>query len=318
MKLLVAYLLGRERAGNGPVDAIIEITSRCNLDCLQCRRRELVTHPADMPLSLFRTAVDSLSPYLELAYLFGWGEPLLWPHLTDALMLTRRKRIRRNITTNIMLLHGDRAEQLAQSEADIVVLALDSHDPQVYEKYRLGARFSIAIQNIHDFLNRCKELKSRSHIILQMIRYPETSGKEKDYVAFASQFGKVSPTFRRYFDPSEAVRTAGSRAYRACPLLWRGPLYIRSDGMVFPCCIKLDCSLGNIDRTSVSEMWNGRKMRDLRRQHTNGQINTIPQCATCYHSNPHAYPGVYAVLSYLLDSYHTHILMLWVEKFRHA
>ncbi|MCE5262209.1 MAG: radical SAM protein [Deltaproteobacteria bacterium] len=71
----------------------------------------------------------------------------------------------------------------------------------------------------------------------------------------------------------------------ACPLVFRS-MYIRSNGMVKPCCFALDdpeLSMGELRSQSIQAIWNGAQYHALRRTHLLGEA--APVCARCFEFN---------------------------------
>jgi hypothetical protein len=306
LRLLKSYAFGSQYAGAGPPDALIEVTSHCNLACPECRRTELVGKPGHMKWEVFESALRSGSGHLELAFLFGWGEPLLWPHLFQGIQSARKQGIRTSVSTNITMLKGELARKMASCGPDILTLAMDSHVKEIYEKYRSGADFDEVYGNLKEFLRESRQVRSRSHLVLQMICSPEASKTAGDYKTFSKQFPDAEIRYRRFRPARPAGDAAPQR--RPCPVLWRGPAYVRSDGRVFPCCILQDQELGNVLQTDLRTLWNSEKMRQLRLMHSTGRIHELKECSTCYHSDPQEYSRLSAMAGFLCSSY-------WARRF---
>jgi radical SAM protein with 4Fe4S-binding SPASM domain len=315
LRLLKCYASGKEVTGSGPSDVLIEVTSRCNLACPECRREEFVSKLGHMSWNVFESALDSAAPDLELAFLFGWGEPLLWPRLVAGIEFARARGIRTSLSTNITLLKGALARKLAACGPDILTLALDSHLKNVYEHYRRGASLERTLCNLRDFFAECKRARSKSRIVLQMICSPEASRDAAGYKAFAGQFPGIDIRYR-LFKPAHAVSAPPER--RPCPILWRGPAYVRSDGQVFPCCILQDQPLGSVMDSSLRALWNSKRMRSLRKLHAAGRINELKECSTCYHTDPQEYPRYSVLAGFLFASYRLRRIIPIVETLRMA
>jgi radical SAM protein with 4Fe4S-binding SPASM domain len=306
LRLLSSYLFGSDLAVSGPLDVLAEVTSHCNLACPECRRLELVEKPGHMQWHVFESILHGGSDHLELAFLFGWGEPLLWPNLIEGIQLARKLKIRTSISTNITMLKGELARRIARCGPDILTLALDSHVKQVYEHYRKGADFDEVHRNLSEFIRISREHRNRSQLVLQMICSPDTSGKSSGYETFARQFPRTEIRFRRYRPAQPSPESTANRR-RPCPVIWRGPAYVREDGEVFPCCILLDRPLGNILHSDLKTLWNSEKMRVLRQIHSSGRINEIKECSGCYHSDPREYSRLTVLAGFLWSSY-------WVRR----
>lgn len=313
LHLLKCYAAGLAGTRVGPPDVLIEVTSRCNLACPECRRAEFVGRLGNMRWDVFESALQSGKEHLELAFLFGWGEPLLWPHLLKGIASARNRGIRTSISTNITVLRGELARKIAASGPDILTLALDSHVKDVYERYRKGADFDLVCGNLEEFVAECRRARSRSHLVLQMICSPEASTKAVEYKTFARRFPDVEIRYRR-FKPS--CPAAGPLRRRPCPVLWRGPAYVRSDGQVFPCCILQDQPLGSVVDKDLRTLWNGETMQRLRQMHSSGRIHELKECSTCYHSDPQEYGRFSVLAGFLFNSYWTRRFIPFTERVR--
>ena len=118
---------------------IVEITSRCNLNCPVC----LVDAGKawDMPLDEFRVLLDRLiraEKQVDVLNLSG-GEPLMHPGLLAFVdeALSRPAIVRVSISTNGLLLTGNPALREALRERNVVVsLQFDGFDDKAYELLR--------------------------------------------------------------------------------------------------------------------------------------------------------------------------------------
>jgi len=75
-----------------------------------------------------------------------------------------------------------------------------------------------------------------------------------------------------------------------CHYLWRGPMYVKQNGDVYPCCqsYMLDGGpLGNLGAQSLVEIWNGDAMGEMRRLHAAGQGGQVEVCGRCCTTIPH-------------------------------
>jgi radical SAM protein with 4Fe4S-binding SPASM domain len=107
-----------------------------------------------------------------------------------------------------------------------------------------------------------------------------------------------------------AARSSGRR----CHYLWRGALYVKHNGDVYPCCqsYMLDGEpVGNLARQSLPEIFNGEPMRRMRRLHAQRRAGEIGICARCCTAIPHA---VLAAGSLLLHGRVVRALLPWVER----
>jgi radical SAM protein with 4Fe4S-binding SPASM domain len=72
-----------------------------------------------------------------------------------------------------------------------------------------------------------------------------------------------------------------------CHLLWRGPMYVRYDGLAYPCCYMWEePPLGDLTKQSVMEVWNSDNMVKLREAHLKGDLKEYPVCQNCQAARP--------------------------------
>ena len=313
LRLLASYASGSARPDVGSPDVLIEVTSRCNLACPECRRVEFAGKGGHMKWSVFKSVLQAGAGSVELAFLFGWGEPLLWPHLLAGIASARARGIRTSVSTNATLLQGELARHMARSGPDILTLALDSHVKDVYERYRKGAHFEEVCRNAREFIAEVRRSHGRSRVVLQMICTPEASPMASEYRTFAKQFREAEVRYRR-FKPACAGEVPARR--RPCPVLWRGPAYVRSDGTVFPCCVLQDQPLGSVVGGDLRALWNGERMQQLRSMHSSGRIHELKECSTCYHSDPGEYSTLSALAGFLCSSYWARRCIPFAERLR--
>ncbi|HUB31766.1 MAG TPA: SPASM domain-containing protein, partial [Bryobacteraceae bacterium] len=71
-----------------------------------------------------------------------------------------------------------------------------------------------------------------------------------------------------------------------------GPLYVRQNGDVYPCCqsyiLKGEGPIGNLETESLAAIWNSDEMERMRRLHVTGRAGEIDVCARCCTTIPHA------------------------------
>ncbi len=64
-------------------------------------------------------------------------------------------------------------------------------------------------------------------------------------------------------------------------------MYVRYDGEAFPCCYTFrEESLGNLKEDRLEDLWNSRKMIEMRDAHQRGDLSGFPVCQTCQARQP--------------------------------
>jgi radical SAM protein with 4Fe4S-binding SPASM domain len=75
-----------------------------------------------------------------------------------------------------------------------------------------------------------------------------------------------------------------------CHYLWRGPMYVKHNGDVYPCCqsYMLNGSpVGRIGEKPLEAIWNSEEMVRMRQLHVTGRAGEIEICSRCCTTIPH-------------------------------
>ncbi|HBZ55990.1 MAG TPA: hypothetical protein DEO88_11350, partial [Syntrophobacteraceae bacterium] len=126
----------------------VELTTRCPLRCRMCIRQGLDDWQAqDMDFDHFR----NLSPYfrhVSNVVLEGWGEPLIYPHLLDAVRLVKSQGARAGFVTSGYGLTRDYGANLLRSGLDFIGFSLAGASASTHEAIRTGSRHDQLLQAI--------------------------------------------------------------------------------------------------------------------------------------------------------------------------
>ncbi len=132
-------LVYRKRLFKDLPDGItVGLTSRCNSLCSYCpKSKGIGIDGKDMDFELFKKIIDEAANVLNLKQVcpVGFGEPLLYPKLFDAIKYIKEKnqKIRVVITTNAILLNEENVQKIIKSGLDQISLSINSFG---LEKYR--------------------------------------------------------------------------------------------------------------------------------------------------------------------------------------
>jgi radical SAM protein with 4Fe4S-binding SPASM domain len=130
-------------------------------------------------------------------------------------------------------------------------------------------------------------------IVVQMVRMERNWNEVDDFVRFWRAVPGVDQV-RIKADETNLMRPdAGHEASEwrhPCHYLWRGPMYVKHNGDVYPCCqsYMLDGTpAGNIRSDSLDDIWNSPAMQGMREAHASGRGGDIDVCARCCTTIPH-------------------------------
>lgn len=174
-------------AGNDPVFANIEITTRCNLQCKYCARSMIKRQGEDMPCDLFVRILDLL-PHAYRITLVGLGEPLMHPKVVDFVAHASSTKRRVALVTNAMLLDERMSSDLIHAGLDSIAFSIDEPNQEVANAVRKGTDFNRVIQNIKGFVDAAKEKPKISKAVFSAVSM-ENVGHLKDIIDVVADLG---------------------------------------------------------------------------------------------------------------------------------
>jgi radical SAM protein with 4Fe4S-binding SPASM domain len=289
-KLLWSYLLRRERVPALPVEYIVETTAKCNLYCPMCPRETHRQPKEDMTDPVFELLVEGAAKTGEHMMLIGLGEPFMDRKIFDRIDYCEQHGISTLLSTNGTFLDQKMSERLLATPLAHITLSFDGFSKETFEHYRKGAKFEKVRDNFLRFAKLKHERGSKMQIVVQMVRMPGNAHEADDFRRFWTGVDGVDQV-RVKEDETNLVQPEGNREeVRPCHYLWRGPMYVKHDGRVFPCCqsYMLDGSpVGDLREQPLEEIFNSDEMRRLRKLHADGRAGEIDMCARCCTAIPH-------------------------------
>jgi MoaA/NifB/PqqE/SkfB family radical SAM enzyme len=285
-----AFLSRRTGDVPTPREWMLEVTNRCNLACPMCLRDKVKFVQRDMDIRFIRRLLETDHPP-DAVWPYGFGEPMMYPYLMEAVRLAKQNRIAVSLSTNATLLSEKAGSDLLDSGMDYLIVAFDGATPETYARYRKGADFHRVKANVERFLDMKLARRSRLHLTLQMILM---DGTDKEAAAFRRLWTRKGVDCVRVRDdltksPSRCGRITGV-PHRPCFFLWRGPLFVQASGAMVPCPYYHGAEpFADLTSQTVREAWNSPKMVQLRRAHLSGDLTGFPLCARCPRYQPHRF-----------------------------
>ncbi len=292
-KLLWGYLSRRARLDALPVEYIVETTAKCNLYCPMCPRESLPQPKQDMTDAIFELLVREAGPSTEHMMLIGLGEPFMDPHIFQRIEFCHRHSISTLLSTNGTFLDESVAAKVLASPLEQITLSFDGAKKETFEFFRKGAKFEKVRDNFVRFSRMKYERRSRLQIVVQMVKMERNAPEVDDFIAFWSAVPGVDQ-LRIKADETNLMRPDAGHAAadwkHPCHYLWRGPMYVKQNGDVYPCCqsYMLDgAPLGNLNDQPLTTIWNSDAMRKMRVLHATGRAGEINICSRCCTTIPH-------------------------------
>jgi MoaA/NifB/PqqE/SkfB family radical SAM enzyme len=307
--LKVSYLLSvflRKPVVLGyPAVATVEPTNQCNLKCIECPagNGSMTRSKGNIDISLYRSFINELSPYLSYLMLYFQGEPLLHPQLTRLIKYAGEKKVYTSVSTNGHHLSRENVKEIVESGLNRIIISLDGTDQQSYQQYRTGGDFWKVLQGIANLVQIKKELKSHlPFIMLQFIVMSHNENQIDEVKALGKKLGTNTTVIKslqvldlknsydllpsdsklsRYRLNKRKELMIKSSLKNRCRRLWH-TLVMLNDGCIVPCCFDKNGQYvcGKYPESSIADIWKGDKLRSFRQSILNSRRD-IQICCNC-------------------------------------
>lgn len=274
-----------------PELVLVETTNACNARCVMCARNVMTRPVGMMSEQTFERAIEECAANaVKGVTLQFMGEPLLDKHLHERLALAKSRGLETTFFTNAALLDETIARQLiTDANLDLLQVSFDGFSKQVYESIRVGLSFDRVYQNLARFLELRTQLGAKLPRVLVTFANIAQNAAEKDdfYRCWSARADEVLIANGRNWAGQVQVEGTGrfvSRELRRVPCIrpWT-QFVILYNGDVTVCCEDSDAKLvvGNINESSMREIWWGDKLLAIRRAHLQGRQDELPLCRQC-------------------------------------
>ncbi len=265
-----------------------------------CLRDKVRFASGDMDLHFIHHILETNDPPAAL-WPYGYGEPLMYPHIYNVIRYARKKQIVVSLSTNGTYMDADAGRELLNSGLDYLIVAFDGATPETYAKYRKGANFQQVKGNVERLLTVKLAQRSPLHLTLQMILMEGTATEVTAFKKLWKRPGVDSVRIREDLLKYEERESREEKPHhRPCFFLWRGPLFVQAAGTVIPCPYYHGSEpFGDLKSQTADQAWNSQKMQELRQAHIAGDVSGFPTCAACPRYQPHA---VLAATSFFVDT----------------
>lgn len=294
----------------------IETTTYCPDECIMCPKKYIFSRRREhMPLGLLRNIIEQIKPSYQVEQagktatirLCHYAEPCLHPDFYETIAVCKQKGLYVVVSDTAALFTPEKIEDAIRAGLDELWMMLDGMDEETLAKIRGPAvSFQKSKNNIHALLNMKKAMGVSYPVIkVTMIRQPANAHQWKSFMDHWSSVEGANP-FLAYFSnfagdvteinqlladlqaingqPDEDRNIRELNRFRCfCP--WHS-VSILTDGRVVPCCKDVNgvYILGDLNHESLTQIWNGQPIRELRREFISGHINN-PLCVHCSEAN---------------------------------
>jgi radical SAM protein with 4Fe4S-binding SPASM domain len=265
-KLLLAT--GRDRAPGMPEIVQIESTNICNAKCVFCPRDDMHRKQGIMSVELFQKIVDeAVELGITHVRMHNYGEAFIDKRLVEKVRYAKEKGIKEvGVISNGSLITEKVARGMIEAGLDAINISVDASGKEVFESTRIGLKYDKVIANIERLVRlRAESGMRRPKLILSFVRQNNSADEQAFIEHWRTIADKVHVTdlhnWAGTLNSESDVNYPCYRPWLTFTVLW--------DGRVSLCCADFDGKnvLGNLNTSTIQEIWNAEPYRNARRQH---------------------------------------------------
>ena len=300
-----------------PMHLILEVSSLCNSACVHCpngagllKKKYKGLMSLEMAKNILNEVVGIRTENEEFnpqAILYGNGEPLLHPNITDIVRMAAERQLLPSLSTNMISLKSEHGKSLSKAGLSFIKLSFWGDNAAEYES-RCKHSFSRALEKARHFIEACEDSVK---IEINVVKYrngpleiaPDfleyfSGYKDKDveiYSFYGSDWAGLLPHPGLSEDLTEFNRKKEPCSH------FRDNMMIAHDGTMMFCWLDFnrhgDC--GKYKPGNLLSLWRQDARRHVINLMEHGKFDELVPCATC--SAPYTERGKQR-LNYVMNS----------------
>jgi len=275
----------------------VEPSKYCNLKCEFCPNRLVDDSEKElMPIEIFEKTITEMKEFPERPRVLkfcGVGEPLVNKKTPDMIKMAKEVGCADRIImyTNGVLLSPEVNTKIVEGGLDQINISVEGIDDEGYMKFAgTKVAFDNFVANVKDLYQKRKQLKV--YVKIHNLAVPTDADKERFYSIFGDisdfiSIEGISHIFYNYTSEGEErvvhrYDRSDTSKWQVCAVCFK-MLNVNANGSVSACSVDWDrrVVVGNINKESLVEIWNGERIRDLRRRFCMGTIDKSEACYDC-------------------------------------
>lgn len=253
---------------------------------------------------LFEKVLDEIAAHPEAGAFVPMlqNEPLLDKRLFERIAAVKDRtggRIEVELVTNGALLTEQAVERIRETRVDYLDISLDALSRETYERIRIGLSYDDVIAGVERVL--AADLPDTT-VVLRMVRQRDNAAevaaftkhwRARGAVVFThtvnNRVGSVPGYDERIRIPEDelpVLQKVGRRVFRqwlgCCPVPFASANILHNGDMLM--CVQ-DWSrkevVGNVRESSIAEIWNGPRMREIRALVRDRRYDEVAGCRDC-------------------------------------
>ena len=126
--VLYSYFTQSSSVYGAPPILMVEVTTKCNLQCIMCPRQLVVQKrkEGNMDFNTFKKIIDDTEKWLFCLALWNFSEPMLNENIYEFIEYAKQKKIFVSLATNGLLLSDSNIEKIIDSKLDYLIISIGS------------------------------------------------------------------------------------------------------------------------------------------------------------------------------------------------
>jgi radical SAM protein with 4Fe4S-binding SPASM domain len=280
---------------NFPPEIWIENTNHCNAACVMCPRDTHTRDKGIMDFDLYSRLMKEISLHngeVKRVHMHNFGEPLLDKRIFDRVKMAKESGVECvYFVTNASLLNKGNSKSLINSGLDELKISFYGVDKESYNSTMKNLDFDETLKNVLDFFTIRSQMKATNpKVVLQFLPKEESALElqSKWLALFKNVIDEsIGDSLRisylqNFGDGREYISTNNKTVQNVCQHPWR-EMVILQNGNVAPCCFDYNgtINLGSVKDSSISEIWNGHKYAEMRKDFSKLDYQKYIVCTKC-------------------------------------
>jgi pyruvate-formate lyase-activating enzyme len=257
----------------------VEVTTKCNYDCIICPREELTRKKESMSFKMFKMLFDKINEetaqYDTLTFP-GMGEPLLDKSLNKKIDYAKNRGFNVLMLTNGSLLTVDRFKELDALGLDSIRVSLYSNSPEVYRKIH-GIQGDSMFAQVKKNLTAICRRKRKTRILLTYNLVENVNDSDlSSWIDYWKDKADLLEAWRPHnWAAGKHYRTVQKKKLKSCGRPFRTPLQVQVDGTINMCCFDFDGKLllGDLTTHSLKSIFQSKIFNKIVACHKTGKFN---------------------------------------------
>jgi len=225
----------------------------------------------------------------------GNGESTLHPAFPSMLRAIAQSTRFVQLVTNGQRLSADKIDAILTAPVRLLDISAESNDKEGYERSRIGGNFERLLDNLKRLKERKRNLRALTLTNIRVMLRPSERANEQKILAFWR--GYADTVMPQYIiqdklvgdiDPDVYISAQRDKdSYPQCTVPFKS-LVVYWNGNVPLCAPSSEQTgfpegivLGNINETSLAQLWKHPTLRQYRYGHRRRELNKIPICKSC-------------------------------------